>query len=121
MRKKIQKILAWILQILLGIEFVIAGQAKFTMANDWSIKFSDWGLPDHFYLGIGALELIGGIMLFFPKLAAGAAVGLIAIMLGATFTHLIHAESNQIIITLILISLLFIVFLFRRKDLYKRE
>ena len=59
--EKIKTILTWAIQVILGLQFILSGQAKFTRADWWSRKFSEWGYPDNFYLVIGVLELVGGI------------------------------------------------------------
>lgn len=116
MNTKFKRILSWILQVLMGLEFLIAGQAKFTASDVWSQQFSNWGFPDNFYLLIGALEFIGAILIFIPKFASKAALGLGIIMLGATGTHMIHGEWNRIVFTLIIAGILGAVYMFRKKD-----
>ncbi|MEP1035135.1 DoxX family protein [Ekhidna sp.] len=116
MKNKFKRILTWTLQVLMGLEFLIAGQAKFTAAQAWFQKFNDWGFPDHFYQIIGGLEIIGAILIFIPKFASKAALGLGAIMLGATITHAVHGEWNRIIFTLIIAGILGAVFLLRKND-----
>lgn len=99
---KVRNILTWVLQVLLGLQFILAGQAKFTRPDVWAGQFAGWGFPDNFYLVIGALELIGAILVFIPKFASKAALGLGIIMIGATITHAIHDEMNRIPVTLII-------------------
>lgn len=99
----------------MGLEFVLAGQAKFTRSDYWSEKFESWQLPDPSYLIIGGLEVIGGVAIFFPKLASKAALGLGAIMLVATGFHLIHQEWDRAPITSILLTLLVITYWLRKK------
>ncbi|MEO9482134.1 MAG: DoxX family protein [Ekhidna sp.] len=116
MNIKFKRIVTWILQVLMGLEFLIAGQAKFTATEVWAKQFSNWGFPDHFYLLIGALEVVGGILIFIPKFAAKAALGLGAIMLGATITHAVHGEWDRIIFTLIIAGILGGVYMLRKED-----
>lgn len=116
MKTKFKRIITWILQVLMGLEFLLAGQAKFTSTEAWSKMFDRYGYPDYFYLFIGALELIGAILIFFPKFASKAALGLGVIMLGATATHAIHSEWNRVIVTVILTGILGAVYALRKKD-----
>ncbi len=112
MKAKLTKVFAWILKIVLGLEFILAGQAKFTRHISWSEDFEAWGFPDHFYLVIGALELIGAVLLFIPKFTIKAVAMLNIIMLGAAITHLVHHEWSRVVVTLaifVLLSLLFII------------
>ena len=114
MKTKFKVIITWFFQILMGLEFILAGQAKFTRPDAWIKQFSNWGYPDHFYLLIGALELIGAIFIFIPKFASRAALGLGIIMLGATVTHAVHGEWSRVIVTLILAGILSAVYLLRK-------
>lgn len=111
---KIKNIAAWILQVLVGLEFLIAGLAKFTNAKYWGTQFESWGFPDYFYLVIGGLELILAIFVFFPKYSAKAAIGLGIIMLGATLTHAVHQE-NRVWVTLIITGIIALL-VYLRKD-----
>ncbi|MEM7297589.1 MAG: DoxX family protein [Bacteroidota bacterium] len=113
-KSKAKLITSWILQVLLGLQFILAGQAKFTTSGTWETQFSRWGYPDNFYMVIGALEIIGAILMFIPKFVTKAAIGLGIIMMGATATHLIHREWDGVTVTLIDILVLTTVFLLRR-------
>ncbi|MEP5612450.1 MAG: DoxX family protein [Cyclobacteriaceae bacterium] len=111
---KVRKILTWVLQVLVALEFLLAGQAKFTQPGVWAKSFADWGFPDNFYFVIGGLEVLGAILVFIPKFASKAALGLGIIMIGATLTHVIHAEWDRIIFTLIFTGLCGGVFYLRK-------
>jgi len=108
--EKVKNVFSWILQILLGLEFIIAGQAKFTTAT-WESMFEKWGYPDNFYLVIGALEVICGVLLFIPKLAGYSAVVLSIVMISAGVTHIMHDQSP--VVEIIILALLIILFLLR--------
>jgi uncharacterized membrane protein YphA (DoxX/SURF4 family) len=84
----------WFLQVLLGAMFVVLGVAKF-LAPEWERNFARWGYPPGFHLVIGALEVLGGLGLLVPSLASYAAGGLMAIMVGAVLTHLLHDEMRR--------------------------
>ena len=68
-KSKVRNIVAWVIQVLMGLEFIIAGQAKFTRTDWWSRKFDEWGYPDNFYFVIGGVEILGAILIFFPSSA----------------------------------------------------
>lgn len=114
MKNKIKIILTWFVQVIMGLEFILAGQAKFTRPEVWAKEFREWGYPDHLYLIIGGLELVGAILIFFPKFATRAALGLGVIMSGATITHAIHQEWNRVVVTVVITGLLGLVFYLRR-------
>lgn len=113
-KNKIKLITSWILQVLLGLQFIIAGQAKFTTPGVWEAQFTRWGYPDNFYMVIGILEIIGGILMFVPRLVTKASIGLGVIMIGATGTHIIHQEWDGTTVTVIIILVLIAVFLLRK-------
>ncbi len=112
-KPKVKRIVSWVLQILLGLEFILAGQAKFTNPEAWQKQFDRWSYPDNSMYIVGGLELILAVLLFFPKHAFKAAIGLAVIMLGASVTHIIHGE-NRTTVTLILMLLLIILSLLRK-------
>lgn len=115
MKSKIKIIGTWFLQVIMGLEFILAGQAKFTRPESWARSFDKWGYPDHLYLVIGGLELVGAVLIFFPKLASKAAIGLGVIMIGASLTHAVHQEWSRVLVTVILTVLLALVY-YLRKD-----
>jgi uncharacterized membrane protein YphA (DoxX/SURF4 family) len=106
-------IAVWTLQVLLAIFFVLQAWMKLGGSPAWIARFHRWGYPDHFYLVVGAVELLGGLALVVPPLTRIAAAGLTIIMVGATVTHLLHREP-QVISTVVLIALLSIVVYSRR-------
>ena len=78
-----------LLTLLEGLGMPAAGTGKF-WNHFWRDGFVIWGYPMWFMYGIGAVETIAGLALFVPRLASGAALVLIAIMLGAVVTSVHH-------------------------------
>ena len=115
MKQKFKNIATWVIQVLIGLEFIIAGQAKFTNPELWSEQFEGWGYPNSFYLVIGGIELILAILVFIPKYSAKAALGLAVVMIGATITHAIHQEWDRIIVTLIITGMALLLFYLRKE------
>ena len=91
--QKIRNIGAWILQVLLGLQMLMAGQAKFTRSDSWASQFEGWGYPDNFFYLIGGLEVIFALAIFIPKLTSYASLVLTIIMIGAVLTHATHGEN----------------------------
>lgn len=106
-------IVLWILQVFLGVSFVIGGylhgfqieQARTQMA--WMTA-----VPDNLLLFIGVCEILGGIGLIlpavtgiWPKLTPWAAVGLAIIMVLAALFHFQRQEYQAIVINVILFTL----------------
>lgn len=111
---KLKLFFTWVLQVILGLEFILAGQAKFSRADVWTRMFEGWGYPPQFSYVIGGLEVALAIALFFPKYASKGAVALGVIMLGAVVTHIIHGEFPGAITTSILAALLALLFFARK-------
>ena len=111
----VRSIAVWVLHILLVAMFALQGIAKLASSPGWVSRFKAWGYPDNFYLVIGAMELVGAVALFIPRLAGFGALILLAVMAGATITHLAHGEP-QIVTTLILMALLTLVAYIRRSN-----
>ena len=90
---KILKVIGiWLLQILFAFIFVVLGSAKFLQSEMWAGQFANWGYPDGFSYVIGGFEVLFGLALLVPKAAGVGAAGLIVIMVGAFFTHVLHGE-----------------------------
>ena len=66
-----------------------AGIVKLIAHESQVISFARWGYPDWFMYLIGGLEVAGVIGLFIPKLRSLAIFGIIGIMLGAMYTHIV--------------------------------
>ncbi|CAN5318297.1 DoxX family protein [soil metagenome] len=83
-------IVLWIVQILVGLLFILSGVMKFVMPYSEMIKDAPYAFPHWFLLFIGACELLGGIGLIVPwltgikpSLTPLAASLLVVIMIGA--------------------------------------
>ena len=83
----IHSAVVWLLRGLLAVAFVAAGGAKFGQQPGVVSAFSSTGLPSWFFYLIAGAEVLGGLALLVPRLMRRAAVGLLAIMLGAVFMH----------------------------------
>ena len=115
-KEKIRNISAWVLQVILGLMFLMAGSSKFQHASVWERKFQNWGFPDHYYIIIGILEMIGAIGLFIPRFMKPAAIFLITIMIGAAATHLFNNEASEIMRPGMFLILLPVLLYLRKSD-----
>ena len=104
----------WILQALLALVMIGPGVQKFT-GNIWERMFRTWGYPDHFYLVIGAIEVIAGAGLLIPKVATPSAIVLMVVMAGAAVTRLLHGQSG--VGELVFFTLLGVIAFARRRDM----
>lgn len=103
-------IFLWIVQIVLGIYFILTGFIHFTVPPNlpgpmqWMYEF-----PAALHYIIGAAELLGGLGLILlgviriqTQLIPLAAAGLFIIMLGAIVYHLTRGEYQNTVMNLIL-------------------
>ena len=96
-------IILWILQVFLGLYFIMTGFNHFTLAMvpdmmAWMFDLS----PGMHYLA-GTLEILGGLGLILPgifkirtRLIPLAALGLMLLMVGAAVFHIPRGEFMQI-------------------------
>ena len=86
----------WLLQVPLAFLMIgPGGVAKFTSPN-WERMFRVWGSPDGVYMVIGAVELVGGILLLVPRLASYSAMVLMVVMAGASATQIFRGGRNGV-------------------------
>jgi putative oxidoreductase len=106
-------------QISLGALFVMAGAGKLAGGEQTVQQFRVWGYSDGFRILIGLLEVLGGVGLLIPRIAAPSALGLMAIMVGAAYTHLANHEGlGKASTSIILLLLLWLVAYVRRDRFY---
>jgi putative oxidoreductase len=77
------------LRILMALAFVMASATKFGRNSDAVHSFHVIGLGEWFMYAIATLELAGAIGLLVRRLAGLAALGLSALLVGATLTQLV--------------------------------
>ena len=92
---KAKNVFAWVLSILLALAFLLAGVPKLLAITAWIKRFTHWGYPRWSLALIGLLEVSGAILLLVPRFAAYGVGVLIAIMLGAAYTHVANGEGTQ--------------------------
>ncbi len=107
-------IILWVLQIILGLYFIVIGSLHFAIPPGlppqmaWMYELEPWL---HWVSGIA--EILGGIGLILPsifrikpQLTVWAALGLVAVMIGAMIWHLMRGEMQNIFMNLLLAALL---------------
>lgn len=99
-------IAVWIIQVLLAFAFLMAGAMKLLRPKEKLQEQMAYvaDLSQRAVRSIGLLEVLGAIGLILPQLTGVlpwltplAAVGLIAIMIGAALTHARRDGENQMI------------------------
>lgn len=105
----VRSIMLLIITIALVVLYVMAGGSKFVgMQPLWAQNFILWGYPAWFLYLVGAVELIGAVLLLVPSIAILGSVALATIMFGAFWTHVANGEYLGIIVT----SMLFVLLVF---------
>lgn len=92
-RSRAATILLWIGTVI-GGSIALSGVGKFT-SHFWQPLFVGWGYPAWFASVVGAAEVVAGVSLFIPRLAAWAASVLALIMGGAFVTLLTHPSDKM--------------------------
>jgi len=82
----------WFLQMWTAFAFVVIGFGKFRNPF-WLAAFPRWGYSDGFRMLIGVLEILGGLLIVFPRTASYAAILIDAIMIGALGTLVLNHEK----------------------------
>jgi uncharacterized membrane protein YphA (DoxX/SURF4 family) len=82
-------------------------------------SFPKLGLPAWFGYFIGTCEVLGSIALFIRPLSALAALGLLVIMIGATYYHATYTPIVQAAPAFVLALLCVYIFCKRRGQLFK--
>lgn len=106
-------ILLWVLQVLLGIYFLITGVNHFIVPPGLPAPMAwMYDLPRGLHLFSGTAEFLAGLGLILPgltriqtRLTPLAALGLVLVMVGAAIWHLTRNEFTNIIMNLILAGL----------------
>lgn len=106
--------LVWILQVVLGLYFVVTGVLHFVVPDglpaqlEWMYELPTWA-----HWVSGAAEIAGGLGLVLPgltgirtELVPLAALGLLAIMLMAAVWHASRGEAQNIVANLVVAALL---------------
>ncbi len=104
----------WVVQILLGLTFLMSGLLKISQPAERLGKVMKWvqDFPPQIVKLIGVLELLGAIGVVLPALTGIlpwltplAALGLALTMIGAALTHLRRKETPMIAINVVLLLL----------------
>jgi len=110
--KLIGNILAW----LLGAAMIFFSYSKLAGTEEMLAKFTSWGYQRWFMTVTGSLELLTGVSMFVPRSRKFAAFGVICIMLGAVYTHVVkEGMPGQSTAAAVIILLAGLVIYFNRR------
>ena len=99
-----------------GAVFLFAGLFKLAGIEEWTITFAGWDYSHAFQLGVGMVELVGGVLLLWRRLSTLVALGLGALLLGAIYTHVFRGNPVMALVPIGLMALLAIVAITRWSD-----
>jgi uncharacterized membrane protein YphA (DoxX/SURF4 family) len=91
---RVANIATWIVQVVVGLQFVSGGAMKLAGSAVMVDLFTEIGAGQWFRYVVGALELAGGIGLLIRPLCGLAAAGLAAVMVGAVVTNVAVISEN---------------------------
>jgi putative oxidoreductase len=111
-----RNVVAWCLAALLALAIVTAGIPKVAGDAVMVQLFADIGAGQWLRLAVGALEIAGGVGLMVPRLRSWAALGLLLLLIGATFTNVVLLHVNTLFSVLYAVLAL-AVLLLRRHEL----
>lgn len=93
---KVKTVISWLPLVILGLPLIGAGAAKLAGVAELHASFNQMGLPTWFGYFIGLAELAAGIAMFVPRWTALAAMGIIPIMLGAAYYHVVYNVPSAV-------------------------
>jgi len=97
----------WALRGGVGLAFVAIGWEKFPAGTDWVGLFQAIGLGQWFRYFTGVVEIVGGLLVLVPRMAAGGLALLALTMLAASLIHIfvLGHPANAVITTAIALAL----------------
>ncbi len=106
-------ILIIVVQVVLGLLFVLIGSMTVAGMNMFVESFRHFGYPQWFRIVTGSLEVLGGLGLligiWLPWLAELASAGLSLVMLGAVLSQLRVRDLNRVALPLVMGALALLV------------
>lgn len=98
----------WVLQVVLGLAFLAAGGAKLAGAQQFVDLFDKIGFGQWFRYFTALCEIVGGVLLFWPKTVLPAVALLCCVMVGAAITHLsvTHDSPADAVVFFVLLATL---------------
>jgi len=110
------KLIDWLVRILIALAFTAASLGKLTSSPGVLDRFVTYGFPGGFHFIVGAVELVGAILLLVPKTRRYAIIMLSVIVIGATVTHLVHDPLIQLLRPLVFALFLAAAWMLSEKD-----
>ncbi|WP_224391857.1 DoxX family protein [Pseudonocardia sp. ICBG1293] len=107
----------WVLQILLGLFFVLASALPKFWGDPFAVAiFEGIGVGQWLRYVVGFLELAGGIGLLTRRFAAPAAAGLVLLMIGAALAQAFVLHGGVLVVTPVVLGVLAAVIAVGRRN-----
>ena len=115
-RRPAGQVALWVLQALLAVFFVAGSGLPKLLGESYAVQiFAEMGVGQWLRFVVGVLEVAGGVGLLVPRLARSAAVGLVALMVGATAAQLFVLDEGYWF-TPVIVGALLAVIVWARRD-----
>jgi uncharacterized membrane protein YphA (DoxX/SURF4 family) len=111
---RIANVATWVLQAVVGVQFVFGGGLKLAGSPVMVDLFADIGAGQWLRYLVGALEVAGGVGLLIRPLCGLAAAGLVGVMAGAVVTNVAVINETPTLPAVYLVLLALIAW--RRRD-----
>lgn len=102
-RGRAPSIALWVLQVLLALQFLVAGFLKVGGSPAMVEMFAAIGIGQWFRYLVGALEISGALGLLVPRLSGLAALGLVGLMVGAALTNIFVLGASPLLPLVLLV------------------
>lgn len=102
-RTRAARVGLWAAQILLAAQFAAGGVLKLTADPTMVAMFLRLGAGQELRLLVGACEVAGAVGLLVPRLAALAALGLVALLVGAAVTNVVALQTSPVLPLVLLV------------------
>jgi putative oxidoreductase len=96
-------VLLWTGTVILVIEFLAGGIQKLTEQSSTLRDFAHWQYPLWFMLVIGAVELVGALLILVPPVAFAGAALIVLDMAGGVVTTVRFGENDRAVLSLLLL------------------
>ncbi len=87
---------AWVLSVLLALTFFSIGVEQLMGEPMMAGLFRLFGYPPWSMVLVGAVEIVGAVLVLVPRVAHAGALLLGCVMIGAIYSHLAHGQAYMV-------------------------
>jgi uncharacterized membrane protein YphA (DoxX/SURF4 family) len=96
---------AWVLSVLLALTFFSIGVEQLMGEPMMAGLFHLFGYPPWSMVLVGAVEIVGAVLVLVPRVAHIGALLFGCIMVGAIYSHLTHGQASMIAGPVVLLAM----------------